>query len=103
MRRTEQGSAGAFRPGRGTAGRGEFPELVEREREPELGHRVVESTRRSDDTAALRHLARVFSADDPLLRRVMRADRLLSAPERSAAFRQVVDRYFAGAPRVAGS
>ena len=58
---------------------------------------------RSDDSAALRHLERVFAADDPLLRRLLRADRLLGAPERSPELRQAVERYFAGGPQGAGS
>jgi predicted Zn-dependent protease len=58
-----------------------------------------------DEEKALAYLDRVFAADDPTLRRALRADRLFASRDRSPALRAAVERYLAGAaaPRGNGS
>ena len=53
---------------------------------------------RSDESQALAYLGRVFAANDPVLRRIIREDKLINAPERSAALRRAVERYLLGMP-----
>jgi predicted Zn-dependent protease len=49
-----------------------------------------------DEEKALSYLDRVFAADEPMLRRVLQADTLLTPPDRFPAVRAAVERYLAG-------
>ncbi|MFQ5719496.1 MAG: sulfatase-like hydrolase/transferase [Acidobacteriota bacterium] len=55
------------------------------------------SVLRDDENAALAYLEKVFASGDPAMRRVVRDDDLLNAPERSAAVKTALERYLSGA------
>jgi tetratricopeptide (TPR) repeat protein len=49
-----------------------------------------------DEERALAYLEPVFTADEPMLRRALQADNLLTPPDRFPAVRAAVERYLAG-------
>jgi len=49
-----------------------------------------------DEEKALSYLDRVFAADEPMLRRALQTDTLLTPPDRFPAVRAAVERYLAG-------